>query len=146
MSNIIELARESGAMVYTNRHYPDRPYRTFSPEALEKFYTLARADYETKLSAVMPADFKDWHENNRNEWPEVAAWVITNPREQRAELEADNAKLKQMYELLASAWFYGNWKAETHNERLMQKLMEDAGYWPTSEDEIVARAALGETK
>lgn len=61
-------------------------------------------------------------------------------------LEAENAKLKKMYALLASAWFYGGWEAETHNERLMQKLMQEAGYWPTTEEEIVARAALGETK
>jgi hypothetical protein len=61
-------------------------------------------------------------------------------------LKAENEKLRQMYALLASAWFYGGWRAETHNERLMQKLMEEAGYWPTSESEIVARTLLGETK
>lgn len=32
------------------------------------------------LSAVMPADCKDWHENNPAEWPEVAAAVITSLR------------------------------------------------------------------
>ena len=44
------------------------------------------ADYETRLTAVMPADFKDWHENSRAEWPEIAAWVITNQREQLTEI------------------------------------------------------------
>jgi hypothetical protein len=65
-------------------------------DAFTRFYTLARADYDTRLSAVMPADFKDWHEGSRSEWPELAAWVITNLREQRADLEAENAKLRQM--------------------------------------------------
>lgn len=44
-------------------------------------------DYETRLTAVMPADFKDWYQNSREEWPEVAAWVITNLREQRDEAD-----------------------------------------------------------
>jgi hypothetical protein len=40
------------------------------------------ADYETRLSAVMPPDFKDWHENSRQEWPEIAASTITALGEQ----------------------------------------------------------------
>lgn len=43
------------------------------------------AKWETTLSAVMPADFTDWHENSRTEWPELAAWVIVNLREREAE-------------------------------------------------------------
>lgn len=58
-------------------------------------------DYDTRLSAVMPADFKDWHENSRNEWPELAAGTITDLREQRADLEAEVAALKE--ELLEQA-------------------------------------------
>ena len=38
--------------------------------------------YEQALSAVMPSDFKDWHENSRDEWPDVAAGLITNLRKQ----------------------------------------------------------------
>jgi hypothetical protein len=37
--------------------------------------------YRTALSAVMPTDFKDWHENSTQEWPEVAAAVIISLRE-----------------------------------------------------------------
>jgi len=40
---------------------------------------------------------------------------------------------------LSSAWFYGNWKAETYTEREMQEIMERQGYWPTSEPELVTR-------
>lgn len=46
-------------------------------------------DYDTRLTAVMPADFKDWRENSEREWPELAAWVITNLREQRDEANAE---------------------------------------------------------
>ena len=38
-------------------------------------------EYETRLSAVMPIDFKDWHQNSKAEWPEVAALVISSQRE-----------------------------------------------------------------
>ena len=37
--------------------------------------------YDEELSKVMPADFKDWHQNSKEEWPEIAAAVITNLRE-----------------------------------------------------------------
>lgn len=39
------------------------------------------ADYDRRLSEVMPADFKDWHDNLPREWPEVAAGTITNLRQ-----------------------------------------------------------------
>lgn len=38
--------------------------------------------YDEELSKVMPPDFKDWFENSKEEYPEVAAWVIKNLREQ----------------------------------------------------------------
>jgi hypothetical protein len=39
------------------------------------------ADYDERLSAVMPPDFKDWHENARDEWPIVAAMTIKSLQE-----------------------------------------------------------------
>lgn len=39
------------------------------------------ADYDRRLGSVMPADFKDWHDNLPREWPEVAAGTITNLRQ-----------------------------------------------------------------
>lgn len=70
------------------------------------------AQYDDKLSAVMPSDYKDWHENSRSEWPEVAAHAITNLRKQRdqaeneleinrarvAELERENSRLSALTE------------------------------------------------
>lgn len=41
--------------------------------------------YDDLLSAVMPPDFKDWWQNSKDEWPEIAAAVIVNLR-QREEL------------------------------------------------------------
>ncbi len=46
------------------------------------------ADYDKRLSEVMPPDFKDWHENNPAERPEIAAMVIANLRAEVAELQA----------------------------------------------------------
>jgi len=39
--------------------------------------------YDEKLSAVIPLDFKDWHQNSKDERPEVARWVIENLRKDR---------------------------------------------------------------
>lgn len=44
-------------------------------------------DYDTRLSAEMLPDFKDWHQNSRDEWPEIAAWVIRNLRAQLREAD-----------------------------------------------------------
>ena len=45
------------------------------------------ADYDRRLTEVMPADFKDWHQNGPKEWPEVAAGTITNLRERLEQAE-----------------------------------------------------------
>jgi hypothetical protein len=37
--------------------------------------------WESELSSVMPADFKDWWQNSKTEWPEVAKGVIASLRE-----------------------------------------------------------------
>lgn len=38
--------------------------------------------------------------------------------------------LRQLAERLQSAWVNGDWKAETPNEREMEKLMTELEYWP----------------
>ena len=48
--SIIELAREAGASAYANRHYPDQPYMTFSPEKLEAFATAIKAAHLAELT------------------------------------------------------------------------------------------------
>ena len=38
------------------------------------------AKWEAELSKVMPSDFKDWWQNSRDEWPEIARRVIQDLR------------------------------------------------------------------
>ena len=40
---IIALAKQHGASAYTNRHYQDETYMTFSPEKLEAFFHAAQS-------------------------------------------------------------------------------------------------------
>lgn len=58
--------------------------------------------YDRELSAVMPADFKDWWQNSPDEWPIVARRVIEGLRE-RAEWNAANAPADPALLALASA-------------------------------------------
>ena len=43
--------------------------------------------WEAELGAVMPADFKDWHQNDPLERPAVARWAIENLRRQVADTQ-----------------------------------------------------------
>lgn len=38
--------------------------------------------------------------------------------------------LENLAEKLSQSWFYGEWKAETANEREMEVIMRRLGYWP----------------
>lgn len=50
---IIELAKEAKATTYTNRHYPESPYFTFSPEQLNRFVALvAKNEREMCVTVV----------------------------------------------------------------------------------------------
>lgn len=49
---------------------------------------------------------------------------------------------KEFYELmmnLGSAYFYGNFKAETPNEKKIQATLEKYGFFFSSEDEVIAK-------
>lgn len=54
MKTTIELAREAGASTYTNRHFIDRPFHTFSPEQLETYAALLRAEWEAERVQQKP--------------------------------------------------------------------------------------------
>lgn len=41
-------------------------------------------------------------------------------------------KLEQLAALLQSVWHYGEFKAETVNEREMETIMRELGYWPVT--------------
>ncbi len=49
------------------------------PELEKELARLKR--YDVELSKVMNPDFKDWFQNSKEEYPEIAAWVISNLRE-----------------------------------------------------------------
>lgn len=56
---------------------------------------------------------------------------------ERVELARAN-KLEILAKLLAKSWFYGNWEWENPNERIMQMLMQELGYYPfKDEDEMI---------
>lgn len=55
---------------------------------------LARlARYDSLLSEVMNADFKDWFQNSKEEWPELAAFVISNLRDQLCDANTEIDRL-----------------------------------------------------
>lgn len=51
-------------------------------------------------------------------------------------------KYKEIAELISSIFFHGQFKPESYNERKLEKLLEDVGLWPTTEDEIIERNKL----
>ncbi len=54
-------------------------------------------------------------------------------------------KLETLAKLLAKTWFYGDWKWETPNERAMQMLMQELGYYPfADEDEMIRHTQVDE--
>jgi hypothetical protein len=40
---------------------------------------------------------------------------------------------------LSRDWHYKNWKAETPAEKLMESVMQELGFWPTTEEKILTR-------
>ena len=62
--------------------------------------------WHNALTPLMPSDFKCWHQNTPNEWPEVAAWVITSQRERIKRLEeaGDEAICPIEYASRARIW------------------------------------------
>ena len=44
-------------------------------------------------------------------------------------------KLETIVKLFSQAMFYGNWKWETPNERVIEMLMKEVGYYPFKDEE-----------
>ena len=47
-------------------------------------------------------------------------------------IEYELKQLRKLAALLQSAWFYGDWKAETLNEHEMEEIMREQGLWPVT--------------
>ena len=61
-------------------------------------------------------------------------------REREEAVDAVSMTYKRIAELLSATYFYGDFAAETPNEREIQKLLEEVNLWPTNEDMIVKRS------
>ena len=49
-------------------------------------------------------------------------------------------KYKQIALLISSIFYYGRFKAETPNEKELEKLLREVNLWPTTEQLIVERS------
>lgn len=71
--------------------------RTLERRAIAAETKLAK--WESELSKVMPADFKDWWQNSPDEWPEVAR-MVTEGLQKQVEMtdKAAEARVKELEE------------------------------------------------
>jgi len=54
-------------------------------------------------------------------------------------------KLETIVKLFSKAMFYGDWKWETPNERVIQMLIEEVGYYPyKDEDDMITKSEVPE--
>jgi len=54
-------------------------------------------------------------------------------------------RLDVLAKLLGKVWFYEDWEWQTPNERVMQMIMQELGYYPfKSEDEMIQRTRIDE--
>lgn len=63
-------------------------------------------------------------------------------KQARADLEAENARLRKIAWLIGSIFVHGNFKAETSNERELETLLRENGTFWESLADFDARAAL----
>ena len=90
------------------------------------------ADYEERLSAVMPSDFKDWNQNARSEWPEVAARVMQSLVE-REHFANGTAELAMHHRDIAE-------QRVAELEAALEELYETANRFPTFDGSRLASA------
>lgn len=51
-------------------------------------------------------------------------------------------KYKQIADLITRIFYYGDFKAETYNEKLLEKLLTEVNLWPTNKQTIIKRPEL----
>ena len=72
-------------------------------------------------------------------------WVIKELKKERELINARYDKLETVAKILAKLWFYGNFKWENPNERVMQMLMTELGYFPfKDEDDMIYHTKVDE--
>ena len=124
MQELIEQLKELKAYIAVT-HGLERslPYQT----AIDYAETMLEQEKDTMKSCiVMGMEFIPVDPNNYNEDAEEVYNETFNTQPKMDEL----TQLRKLAGLLQSAWHNGNWKAETYNEREMEKIMTEQGYWP----------------
>lgn len=103
-------------------------------ESVDAIIDECRA-YRKLLSAEMPADYKDWHQNSSAEWPLLASWALRQSKSEAAALAADLLVLHDaMARVWASAKRTGRWLAEDSDEEC-KKDYPGARWLPYTEEE-----------
>jgi hypothetical protein len=75
----------------------------------------------------------------------ITSELINQAKEMENVLELRNKKLETLARLLGKTWFYGEWKYETPNERVMQMLMQELGLYPfKDEDEMIQQTKVND--
>jgi hypothetical protein len=94
-------------------------------------------EYRKRLSAEMPTDFKDWHQNCSSEWPLLAAGTIRTLRESLLEVEKQHEALRATLEVMwASAKRSGRWLSTETTEEC-SKEDKAARWFPYTDEEQI---------
>lgn len=72
----------------------------------------------------------------------MADFAMQHATQARADLEAENARLRKIAWLIGSIFVHGNFKAETGNERELEKLLRENGTFWESLADFDARSTL----
>lgn len=98
----------------------------------------------TKKEAMTPSEILMKHENaNEYHFHEVDRKWIIEAMEEFAKTRSE--KLDILARLLAKSWFYGKWEWENPNERVMQMIMQELGYYPfKNEDKMIRETRVDE--
>ena len=83
----------------------------------------------------LPAHFASSSEHLQND-------VRNYATQARADLEDEVARLRKIAWLIGSIFVHGNFKAETYNERELEKMLRENGTFWESLADFEARAAL----
>ena len=93
---------------------------------------------------MTPSEILMKHEDvNEYHFHEVDRKWIIEAMEEYANTRSE--RLDVLARLLAKCWFYGDWEWETPNERIMQMIMQELGYYPfKNEDEMIRQTKVDE--
>lgn len=99
---------------------------------------------KTKKEAMTPSEILMKHEDaNEYHFHEVDRKWIIEAMEEYANTRSE--RLDVLARLLGKVWFYGEWKWETPNERVMQMIMQELGYYPfKNEDEMIQHTVVNQ--